>query len=491
LKLLVDPAFTAKDTKKCATNYYCELMAKVAMKAIPDLFVYYVEPAGDDWIVREMISGDRVKRIPMECYRDRYKEYLTIKESWVGEFAHWGNHWDWDVLLTTKSPMVGFAKALSAKSHAKRIVIMEPLPMFNFKRTVSIQPGAEWEILTLSGYLNAELILVNTEHERRGILESARRLLSPSKVLDIANRVQVGFEIGHGLDWDAPFKRELELDRKLKVLYTQRLDKSERRPDRVFAVFKQLFVTDNNIAFEVCTNSASRKTLFDEYDFLRLIKPDREEYWERLRNGHVYVSFSIEEGMPLSLLEATVTGLIGVVKSERWSRDMYGPDYPWLVGSEVEAVAAIKAISKNYTREYAKFLDWYKAWFIPMVKERGQLTAKFRNFMVDYDAELKQQYRTTKKTNSDGREISWLINENRRQLSQNKLEVGSMMKELWNWKEARRDYDGVGNQRYKNVPLKRGPSLYETRLKLIYGHGWKDRIGVGELIKEEPVAVGN
>jgi hypothetical protein len=53
--------------------------------------------------------------------------------------------------------------------------------------------------------------------------------------------------------------------------------------------------------------------------FCTFAQPPREEFYERLKAAHVYLSWAIEEGIPLGLVEATCLGVVGVVCRVPWA----------------------------------------------------------------------------------------------------------------------------------------------------------------------------
>jgi len=447
---------------------------------VPGTFAYYEVPPADDknWDRDGMPDDPRIKLVEVPFSRDRYKEYFRLREEWCKKFAYWGDIWDWDVCLTTRAIQVPHMKQYSGKAGKKRFLVLEPLPLVRYKKTVHVWNGwPEGQSVMLGAYLCADEVWVQTQHEVDGIMKEARNYLSPAMIELLQKKLVVSF-VMPTLDMDARFKRP-EPTNVLKVAYTQRLDKTERRPDNVFDVFRYAFTTIPNVTFGVMTNSQVDDGML--FPFIRLQTPAREEYWKKLRETQVFMSWSMEEGMPYSMLEATISGVMGVVKSEPWSRDFFGPNYPWLVRNEEEAVTAIKAIAKDYHAAKAKWDEWFKTYFEPVILKRGDNQARMVSFMERIKEE---DARWAKEKEVTADDLPFMLDNRVRGMEKTSFNIQEEAGGLTRWGKTTFDFERHGEQDYDTVPFARGTSFYETKLMLEHRYGWKDTVDTGRLIRE-------
>lgn len=489
MKFVFDCAYTSKDTSKCATNYAMGKMAKAMLEHDPGAYAYYLKPSDTDknWDLKGLPEHERLKFLEIPNARDRYKEFFEMRKEWSATLSPWGTNWDWDIYVTTKGPIIANQKVLSFKTFPKAFVLMEPMPVVRYKKTVHVYDAADdLHLLTFAGYVNSDLIIVNTEHEMRGILSVAREFLSAAKVDQLSRKMVCAWIMPKELDFEYPIRMgpKPRLDGRLHVAYTQRLDKTERRPENVWEIFKYAFITERGVDFEVMTNSATKgDRLIPEYPFIRMKTPSREEFWQKLVSKHCCFSYSIEEGIPLSLLEASVHGVINIIKKENWSVDLYGEDYPWLIRNIQEGVAAIKSIAADYEGSYKRWLEWYSSYFVPKIKRQGNMTDVLAKFADDWKV---KQIAWTKRKDvvGDPRYLPWLIHDNVRQLGQSRFTIKAICDRLARWDLTKSDFK-YDDKDWDTVPLKRAPGLYETMLYLRHVFGWNDGSEPGEMWKRQ------
>lgn len=486
IKLLLDPIFTNTNMSKCATWYAFKSTTQYLLEQFPNLKVYAIVPPEDEWVARDDLfeETDRVIHIPIPQYRDRYKEYFFLKKEWLDKFAYWGEFWDWDICMTTRSVGVPTMRIMSTKSVQKTIITFEPLPLVKYKKTVNIfDRGDALHMQTFSGYLNSDLVVVNTQHEIDGIVREARRFLTVAKLRDLKERLLCKFSAPAGVDLMHPHKKEAwDRSKPFKVLYTQRLDKTERRPDMVFDSFKYAFVTSGNkFDFEVCTNTSGKEDMIADFEgFMSFGRPSRGDFYKKLATAQVCCSFAVEEGIPLSLFEAASFGVICVVKNEAWSRDMYGPDYPWLVAGIPEAVTAIKWIEKNYDEAYKKYLEWYDNFWLKRVAERGDFTEYFVKRIND-DFLSARNKKVGKRPMHDQR-LSYLIDAFCRDHGMERFDIREIVIELDKRNICKSNFRSTLQRDQFDIPLARSPAFYETRLELNHFFGWKDGLKPGTFV---------
>lgn len=492
MKILIDPLYTNRSLLRCATNFVFKKTAEYMLRELPGSSVYYVVPdteyENNSFIIDDKFDIEGVVCRKQECYRDRYKEYFYLKRAWVDDFAFWGECYDWDVLLTARSTCIPMIRMLTEKSHSRpsrKVVIFDPLPLLDFKRTVDI--GGDLRLQTLAGYMNSDLVAVNTGHERSGVLAAARELLSTAAISRLQEKLVVKYI--------APIQREEKPDAKrewfiktdpFKLVYTQRLDKSERRPEDAFDAMMYAFVTRDGIKTEAYTNTAAGIEDGDfvhwndhKYSQIDMYQPKRQEFYEKLKVAHVFVSFSIEEGLPLSLYEAITHGVIGVVAREPWSEDMFGKDYPWLVSNPEEATHKIRWIKDNREQAYDMFLDWYWNKFKKTHDSRGDFLPFLRDRILEWEKSTKETIQEKHK-NSDPENLTKIIIDYTKGRS-GRVNLIELLKEMKKDGRLTMDFNRLERLDPFSVPLSRNTSLHKTVLELRHVYGWKGLPEPGEL----------
>jgi glycosyltransferase involved in cell wall biosynthesis len=475
MKILVDPVYTHRSMKRCATFYSLKKLAEAILREIPDSYVYYVIP-NEKWaIIDDGIDSDRAMPIKLETYRDRYKEYYLVKDEWAKNFSFWGRYSDWDVILTTKTVGIPSIRLLSEKSQKSErfVFVFESLPLMNFKATVSIHPLLQLQ--TLTGYLCSDLVAMNTKYEYDEIFELARKWLAPVMLRRLDEVMKVKF-LKPQVDYNYPFEKleriKNEKKENLIVVYTQRLDKTERQPHKVFKSWMYDFVFDSSNEYIVTTNALiGNETNVYNLGFITGFTPEREKFYEFLKKSDVYFSFAIEEGLPLSLVEATAHGVIGVVIRKKWSLDLYGSEYPFMVSNEAEAVGVLRRLKKNYKEEYYRFIDWYKKHFLKLIEDRGDCDVWLVDKLKEWEERRKKE--VIERGDSEN-SLSKVVNDYVEKGGIRRFEMWDLVKKLSDEDMTNNDFVNVERRDMFDVPLFRCVSFYETIVKLKYLYGWEN-----------------
>lgn len=192
--------------------------------------------------------------------------------------------------MTTKVVPLPMMKLLASKNVYKGFCIQESFPVMSFKKTVA-REAKIGDLMCLAGYLESDLTIVNAGHEKDGIMGIGRQYLSPSKVLDLDEKIEVRFNVSSGIDMDKAYHKDSSRNpKKLNVLYCQRLDESQRRCSTVFKIFEKAFALNYPMRFEVTTNSQGGADWNKKFKFVRFSSPKREKYWEILKESHVFLT---------------------------------------------------------------------------------------------------------------------------------------------------------------------------------------------------------
>jgi hypothetical protein len=251
-----------------------------------------------------------------------------------------------------------------------------------------------------------------------------------------------------------------------KVVYIQRVDKTERRPFEAFDSMKYFYVMNNKedkkVVCDVYTNSMFGGSKKEEYSFINFYRLNRDEYHNKLKDSNVFVSFSIDEGFPLAVYEAIIFGSLGIIYKTNWSVSMLGDDYPFFFRTNAEALFMIKEVFKNWEKEYDKFLKW-----------RSGLSLKYKDkeYFIDIVvSEIKKHWESLKGSvprNNLANEIGIAYNQkgdtvDLKNIDESKVKIRKGIFAGFN------EYRGAFND------------FMHTRVNLLFKYGWKDKINKGE-----------
>ena len=457
MKLLLDPVFTHRQMSKCATWYWLKRVGHLWLEMFPeDGFVYSLIPdEGSVFDADDVVDDPRWMNVGYPYGRDRYSQFVFPNERLADLVAPWGELWDWDLYFTTRSFAVAAVKGFSGDG--RLTILGEPFPIANFKKTVAVEP--EIELLNMAGYAAVDRVYVNTDHERAGLVGAARRHLSIAHVDAVTEKMTTTF-IRPSIDWQRPHSMRRPGPRgPLRVVYTQRMDTTERRFPEVYKLCRDYWLKrGDQVEIKVMTNAARENMKGEPFWDVGVLP--REEFYEELERQHVYLSLSMEEGMPFSLLEATAFGTIGVVRRERWSEDFYGADYFGLVSNEAEAFALLDDINAHRVKYWNRFLEWYDGFLERYVNPKGEFESVFRSDVEKLVASQRERF-------GFEHEVSGILHAH--------VESGHH-----NLFDLMREAGEKGLIRYRerpdmrDVPIARRRNLNRIRLHLIHQHGWRD-----------------
>lgn len=472
-KLLLVPVFTSRFISKCSTYYALKQQGLAFLRGGEDRFVYCAVPksgsAGyepDDLVDHPMWKNVEVRYLT----GDRYQNMLFPPEDLL-QFTNWGSHWDWDVLVTTMNNgwlwrIFSQARPAVDKNFPRLMVLIDAFPMLTFKKTVTW--NEDRDIAFLTSYLSFDHVTVQSEHERLGIQRAARRCLSPSMAEKVNEKVVVTYPLP-SVDLSMAERRTVREDGPLRVVYTQRLDLFERRRDEMLDVLRGAFrLSKDNIEVLITTNSNLRSLSGTDGGFLTFQQSDRKTFYELLGTCDVSLTWSREEGIPYSLLEAAAHGVIPIAKREPWSEEFYGASYWGLVKSEAEAVAKIRWIGAHRVECRRDFLKWYRETFCPHVLAAADLDARQECWTQAHVALLASRLKDT-----DG-SLAAMID-------RAPIDVVNM-----NDDKALGMLDGVRLKEDKKPmqpPISRRRDVYVDRLRLL-SRGWTDTVEPGVLQRQ-------
>ena len=409
LKLMVDPVYTARKLSRCATTWALATMTKEWLDAAPKRYAYWLVPKEGESIKNDLtfLNDPRITKVPIHYRADRYRELWLPSDEHRNVVKEWaGLYGDYDVLLTTRNRAIYYRRLTSIASNIRRMMVLsERYPLLTFKKTVPVPSVAMghrvWSIDALSNYTCWDHIYVTAPFEKTGILAEARRYLSPSEVKELSKKIVLAGGGNELLNKVLPSGfvngkkvRDHFVNDPFTVFYTQRIGNVQRRFDLIHkalsVIYSKLNSDGMDIQIKVCTNSTTKSQPSVKHDmkFLDVEKLPRREFWKQLGRGQVFLSMSVEEGLPNGLVEATQLGVIGIVNRMKWSEDMFGRDYPWLVDNLAQAIAYVKQIYHDREGAWTKWVHWYNEYFAKTVLDRPRESTLLINQTEDWFKEL-------------------------------------------------------------------------------------------------------
>lgn len=353
-----------------------------------DVYFYVLFPPNsleeDD--AKEFLSRypERVTLVPMPCsVSDRVSElYLLPRElkNLLNPFSD--QTWDADIVISSRIPMLKYmrihtSRFLGHKMPSFRMYIgLEEMPVLPFRDTV---PWYDYMYPdTLMNYAMVDATLIQNLWTKDLLRPYTREVLSPSyqkKVMDKLHEVvPVKLERLH-LKEDMYAGGDFNLAFVGRMTATSRFEKAAELFRKSFSY--PLGKNKQNLKFQVSTHSSvSIKEAFGDVSFIDVQENNRQEFHAFLKNAHACYIPSTAEDFSLGVYETLFFGVPVILHKYTWN-DFLGPDYPFRVGSEVEAYGLVNAFAADYEGMYAKFRAWEEGYWAKFIaSERNTTTAE-------------------------------------------------------------------------------------------------------------------
>lgn len=338
-------------------------------------------------------KNDRIKYIPLYQSKDRMKEYNRIRPELEDLVSFNGQGWDWDVLVTVRSTQTAMLRVLcgsprsEARMWSKRIILIEDMMILSEKPTVAQSACDVQDRLTVEGYLAADTVLIPAYHEKKWVMNSAKKHFSPSVLRDMDRKIR---EVCHlnMPKYELKTKHRFKGGRKMGVAFVGRMERMAARLTSINEILsKQFIMHGNEVHPFICTISDSTKGVDESAVEIR--RPNREEFHRIAKEEmDVAVYFFVDVELSMSMLEPVSMGVPAIVVDAPWSRAALGDDYPFYAKGETQAYAMVNMFRENYDAQYVKFAKWFKAWFIPTYDLRVKNDGLYKHLVE----EIQYQY---------------------------------------------------------------------------------------------------
>jgi hypothetical protein len=396
MKILLDPVYT-NDPGHCASNVKMYKIASHLLEKRKDVFFYWLVPS---WATEEEKAwypkDERIKYIDYPYNKDRLREFMRVDRLYDQLISFQGDLWDVDLFVTNRASLVPLIKGIANKpsrvalNWSKRVVLIEDMPLMDFKLTVPLSNPKAQTSQTLVGYLNADTTIISAFWEKAVILSEAKRYLSPSSVKYIEKTMIESSAVyveETSLKTKDSILRMLSGEREFTIGFVGRMAVSNK-PEEIFDIMEKHWIfragSPKKIRCMISTQSANTGKV-QVPKFVELHRPAREGFWELVRNEmDVFVFMSPEEDYSMSLMEPLILGCPAVVIRNRWSEPTLGKEYPFFANNAKEAYAIVRAFYEDYATQYKKFVEWSKKVLTPLLQERNKV---YTPFLLEKDVE--------------------------------------------------------------------------------------------------------
>lgn len=403
MKIMLDPYYTGS-LHTCATTNKYKHLVNVLLEERDDVFFYWMVPPELDDEEKEFLPvSDRIEYIktsPPNKRTDRIRGFFTFPYEYERAVAYDGTHWDYDLLITSRSALAASIRAVQFKYGDKSLVwsrkllIMEDMPLLSFKGWISSGHQKTTDIHTLLGYLAADRVLISAFWEKAEILKIAKNVLSPAKVKELAPK----------LIECAPYENRMP-ELKTKEAITPMLEGKApftmsfsgrmiagHNFESIFDVMRKHWVLRGGERLEcIVTSQSAGNGAVRPPDFIDVKLAKRDEFWGIVKNrSHVGMFFSPEEDYSMSLMEPIMLGLPVAVYRAPHSVASLGEDYPFFFQRADEAFSIVKAFHDNYPKMYKLFAEWSKTHLTPMIEERNKKSMMYwvKDLLAQWDKDF-------------------------------------------------------------------------------------------------------
>lgn len=390
MKLLIDPIYTTHPSRCASAAKYAKIWSYLAPQ-MPDLYAYWLVPQDTeqecwDWLM-SLPCRERINFINMPApgILDRYREYSRLPEELENIYAIDGSYWDWDILITNKAALIPLIRMNCHKvgaetmRWAKKIVLLEDMPMMSYKSAVAIAPGDVSDMQTVMGYYHADVTAICAFWQKDKIMNTARAFFTPA-VLRKLQRTLVE---------SSPIQVE-KVEQKTKATVTKIINREKpftisfsgrmvwgHRLEDIWDIMGKHWITKNGkdgtkLRCIMTTASKGLGQGMAPPDFIEFCPAPREEFWRIVKEeSDVGLFLSNEEDYSLSLVEPLILGLPVAVLDCDWARATLGDEYPFYIRNPQEAYGVVWAFYEDYATNYKKFVDWQRKHFLPLLLSRN------------------------------------------------------------------------------------------------------------------------
>jgi len=383
MKVVIDPIYSTKPSH-CASALKARRLVEYVLSQTDDVFFRWLIP---DW---EMEAEEyewfpehpNIEYLKYPYSHDRMREYQVFPKELETLLAFNGPYWDTDVVITMRTQQIQNMKLVMTsprnynQAFLKKVLLWEEMPVMSFKKTVAVSDRRVQDLATLCGYVAADDVLITIKHEKTGVMEAAKRFMSPAIVKELRDKIRLYTPVdvkAFGFHSKAEDRRFVRGQRPFCLGFTERMGLSTTNLETIYSVMEKHWILKGDLGFKVVFSTVSTGIKMAPPEFCQVLHPPREEFWRLLREEmDLVITMTTEGGFGMSQVEPLLLGVPSVMKRATWLESLFGEDYPFFVHNETEAYAMIKMFHDDYPGMYARFLDWQQGAFKAMFDHGGQ-----------------------------------------------------------------------------------------------------------------------
>ncbi len=407
MKVLIDPIYSSTPSH-CASALKAWRIVHHTLVTMgrTDIFFRLLVPENltqeeIDWFPQH----ENLQLIPYPYSKDRMREYQIFAREYDDKLAFNGSLWDNDVVITMRTQQVPNMQVVmtsprhSSMTWLKKVLVYEEMPVMSFKPTVGVSNVTAQNMATAIGYLAADKVFITIQHEKQGIIDTARGFLAPRKIGELMSKIQVAspvkietFEIKQE---QYRFKRG---ERAFCLGYTGRMTNSMSRLETVYEVAEKNWILKGDKGFRMVFSTVTKGIKMTPPEFAEVMHLPREQFWKLIRTElDLVICMDIDAGFGMSFFEPILFGTPMIVADKEWSRALLGNEYPFFVKNMAEAYTVVGAFHDNYEKQYARFSEWQqtkmKAIFSPGGLYEHNLYDLMHAELATFEADCMGRYR--------------------------------------------------------------------------------------------------
>lgn len=382
MRVIIDPVYT-NSINRCASAVKMRTCVEHILNQTTDVFFYWFIPSGLTEEEREWLPKDsRIGYFELTYFEDRYKEYWHASDEYRRKISFSGALWDADIILTNRTTLVPFIRwamqgASTIMNWGKFIVLIEDMPLMSFKMFVLKVCPREADIASLSSYLTAYRTLLSSFWEKKHMISTGKNYLSPASLRYLDNTI---IEATHKIQTPPILKtpeaiaRTVSREKKFTISYAGRMVNRDFVDDSFEVLLNTWILGGNDVRVILCTVSKNYGRIKHELtNIIEWMRPNREEFWRIMReDADVGVFMSRDEDYSMAMLEPLMQGTPLVIFRAEHAVASIGADYPFFISNTNEGLAIIRMFQQDYSGMYAKFSEWSKTCFTPLLAERNK-----------------------------------------------------------------------------------------------------------------------
>lgn len=400
LKVLMDPVYSGLLTG-CSSAYKCKTLVDLALSEHPNWFFYWLVPPDLSEEEKAWLPDHpNIAYVEYPYIKDRMREYSLFRKEMDQILGFNGSHWDFDVLLTSRTSQVPTARSVMSSPRQKttgyklkKVMIFEEMIVLDHRTTVAKSDVLAQELLTLSGYLCSDVTYLVTEKEQRGIVDTARQYFAPSQVMQMIKKFQRVSQLDTGM----PRVKEPQFhfkkgERPMCLTFAGRMERSAANLEEVFELMDKQWIMKGSMQLKTLICTVSTVTPLPPPKHTEVRVASRAAFWKAAQEEmDVMLVLHRDAEFSLSMVEPMVFGVPLIIIDQDWSRSVWGEAYPFYAKGFTEAYGLVQAFYDDYESMYALFEKWLLTVFYKRCLPGGDLAISMYDKMHEFLG-LHEQY---------------------------------------------------------------------------------------------------